>query len=68
MLTEVAQPQQQAIESIARAHQRATPRRSTSEPHSTTAPQQSHLQAAHATRHGVILRGTHHDTFWEWRT
>lgn len=68
MLAEVAQPEQQALESIALAHRRATPSRDKPEQHSTMAPPQLHLQAAHASKHGVILRGTHHEMFWEWRT
>jgi hypothetical protein len=25
-----------------------------------------HLQAVHAGKHGVIIKGMHHATFWEW--
>ena len=25
-----------------------------------------HLQAIHAGKNGVIIKGMHHETFWEW--
>lgn len=30
-------------------------------------PEPPHLQAVHAGKHGVIIKGMHHETFWEWR-
>jgi hypothetical protein len=29
-------------------------------------PEPPHLQAIHAGKHGVIIKGMHHETFWEW--
>lgn len=30
-------------------------------------PEPPHLQAIHAGKHGVIIKGMQHETFWEWR-
>jgi hypothetical protein len=35
--------------------------------HAAPNPEPPHLQAVHAGKHGVIIKGTHHETFWEWR-
>ena len=32
----------------------------------TPQPEPPHLQAVHAGKHGVIIKGMHHATFWEW--
>ena len=32
----------------------------------TPRPEPPHLQAVHAGKHGVIIKGMHHETFWEW--
>lgn len=66
MLAELAQPEQQATEEAARTGSRATPNRSQATSPLLATPLQSHLQAVHASRRGVILRGLRHETFWEW--
>jgi len=66
MLAELAQPEQQAMDGAARTRLSVVPNRSQTKPPLLTAAPQSHLQAVHASRRGVILRGLRHETFWEW--
>lgn len=66
MIAAVAQPKQQAIRSTDRERQSAirTPDDAKAGPASRA--EQSRLQAVHAGKHGVILKGLRHETFWEW--
>ena len=47
--------------------QHGAPRPATTRPQARPNPEPSHLQAIHASQHGVIIKGMHHETFWEWR-
>lgn len=66
MIAAVAQPEQQAIRSTDPERQSAIQTPDDARPGPAARPEQSQLQAIHAGKHGVILKGLHHETFWEW--
>ena len=66
MLAEVAQEEQQASERIGPVRRPTTAPPGNPEQPSVAPPEQSHLQAVHASKRGVILKGMRHETFWEW--
>lgn len=68
MIAGLAQPKQRSDERLdtsGRSVQRVPDRNNVSP---AAGPPSSHLQAVHASKDGVILRGMRHETFWEWHT
>lgn len=66
MIAAVAQPEQQALRSADPQHRSLLQAPDGIQPRPAAAPEQSQLQAIHAGKHGVILKGLRHETFWEW--
>ena len=66
MLVEATNVRQRAVLSEGRGQGCGTRGRNGFGHHVRPRPEQSYLNAIHAGKHGVFLKGTDHETFWEW--
>jgi hypothetical protein len=66
MIAAAVQPQAQQVNGKDPQRRAALAPQENGWPRRDAASEQTHLQAIHASRNGVILRGQRHDTFWEW--
>lgn len=66
MLLQVAQSRQEVVDRAEDRRQINPHRRVESGQQPTPPAEPSRLQSIHAEKRGITLKGTNHETFWEW--